>query len=132
VAPPPPSTEPPKVPPVIVFAMPVDGDAEVAADSRFTVQFSKDMEESSFQNRVVLRYAGPAAPGDRPITNMTFTYDAGRRTLVVDPGMVLAPGRTLELLLLPGIVDAEGVALAPRASPAVEGIADVLRYSTGS
>jgi hypothetical protein len=131
-APPAPSPDRPRVPPVIVFAMPVDGDGEVGADSRFTVQFSKDMEESSFKDRVMLRYAGPARSGNQPITNMTFSYDAGRRTLVVEPGTMLAPGRQVELLLLPGIVDTEGVALAPRAPAAAgDGVIDVLRYSTG-
>src|SRR6185369_8433996 len=133
----PPPAERPKVAPVIVFAMPVDGDGEVATDSRFTVQFSKDMEESSFKDRVVLRYAGPTRPGDQPITNMRYMYDPGLRVLIVDPGMMLAEGRQLELLLLPGIVDSEGLALVPRAAPAVaspmaQGIVDILRYSTGT
>jgi hypothetical protein len=125
----------PPAPPVVVFAMPVDGDAEVAADSRFTVQFSKDMDESSFRQRVVLRYAGPTPREHQPIPNMTFTYDGGRRTLIVDPGLSLAAHRRLELLLLPGIVDSEGVPLAPRAGspPALaDGVVEVLRYSTGS
>ena len=135
--PPPPPPERPKVPPVIVFSLPLDGDGEVATDSRFTVQFSKDMEQSSFKNRVVLRYAGPVRPGDQPITNMTYTYDAGLRVLIVDPGMMLAEGRQLELLLLPGIVDSEGLSLVPRVAPAVpsataDGIVDMLRYSTGT
>ena len=135
--PPPPPPERPKVPPVIVFALPLDGDGEVATDSRFTVQFSKDMEESSFKDRVILRYAGPVRPGDQPITNMRYTYDRGLRALIVDPGMMLAEGRQLELLLLPGIVDSEGLALVPRVTravptPTADGIVDILRYSTGT
>jgi hypothetical protein len=135
--PPPPPPERPKVPPVIVFALPLDGDGEVSTDSRFTVQFSKDMEESSFKDRVVLRYAGPARPGDQPITNMRYMYDPGLRVLIVDPGMMLAEGRQLELLLLPGIVDSEGLSLVPRVTPPLAlptagGIVDVLRYATGT
>jgi hypothetical protein len=34
----------------------------------------------------------------------------------------------LELLLLPGIVDVDGSALAPRASSTAEGGAELLRY----
>jgi hypothetical protein len=135
--PPPPPPERPKVPPVIVFALPLDGDGEVAADGRFIVQFSKDMEEGSFKNRVILRYAGPMRPGDQPITNMRYTYDGGRRALIVDPGMMLAEGRQLELLLFPGIVDSEGLSLVPRVTPGIgtpmaDGPIDILRYSTGS
>jgi hypothetical protein len=62
---------------------------------------------------------------------MRFSYDRGRRALVVDPGMMLAGGRQVELLLLPGIVDSEGLALVPRGALTVEGFADILRYSTG-
>jgi hypothetical protein len=51
--------------------------------------------------------------------------------------MMLAEGRQLELLLLPGIVDSEGLSLVPRTSPPVpsptaDGIVDVLRYATGT
>jgi hypothetical protein len=59
-APPP---EKPKKPPVVVFALPLDGDVEVAPDSRFVVQFSKDMDESTFDGHVLLRYTGPVLPG---------------------------------------------------------------------
>jgi hypothetical protein len=130
--PPVPPPERPKVAPVIVFAMPLDGDGEVPTDSRFVVQFSKDMEESSFQNKVLLRYAGPVLPGDQPITNMKFSYDRGRRALTVDPGMMLAAGRQVELLLLPGIVDTEGLPLASRSSPTADGITDILHFVTGT
>ena len=91
----------------------------------------------SARPRVILRYAGTPRPGDQPITNMRYTYDGGRRALIVDPGMMLAEGRQLELLLFPGIVDSEGLALVPRASPPLgtpmaDGPIDILRYSTGS
>src|SRR5271169_1047783 len=45
-APPPPDR--PRVPPVVVFELPIDGDTSVPQRSRFVVQFSKDMDESSF------------------------------------------------------------------------------------
>jgi len=130
--PPPPPPDRPKVSPVIVFAMPLDGEGAVPTDSRFVVQFNKDMEEGSFQNRVLLRYAGPVLPGDQPITNMKFTYDRGRRALTVDPGMMLAGGRQVELVLLPGIVDTEGLSLTPRTSPTADGITDILHFVTGT
>ena len=55
----------PRCAPVVVFALPLDGDAEVARDSRFVVQFSKDMDEATFAGHVLLRYAGPR-PARRP------------------------------------------------------------------
>jgi hypothetical protein len=130
-APPPPR---PTSPPVVVFALPTDGDAEVPADARFVIQFSKDMDERSFANRVVLRYAGPAMPGDRVFDGLTLAYDADRRALTVDPRDVLRRGRAVELLLLPGILDVDGLALTPRADGGAEtagAATDVLRYVIG-
>jgi len=111
---PPPPPERPKVPPVVVFALPLDGEDEVATDSRFIVQFSKDMDETTFANRVMLRYAGPVMAGDRAFDGVLLTYDPGRRALTVDPRDVLRPGRAVELLLLPGILDTDGMSLTPR------------------
>jgi hypothetical protein len=129
--PPPPPPERPKVAPVVVFALPLDGDAEVARDSRFVVQFSKDMDEATFSGHVVFRYAGPVLPGDRVFDGMKLTYDAGRRALTVDPGDLLRPGRQIELILLPGIIDIDGLPLTPRGAAVTSDVADVLRYLVG-
>jgi hypothetical protein len=127
---PPPTSPPerPKVPPVVVFSLPLDGDREVPTDGRFQVQFSKDMNEQSFKGRVVLRYVGSALPGDRGLDEPKVTYDGGRRTLTVEPGDVLQPGRQIELILLPGIVDIDGLPLAARPGRPVGSAADVLRF----
>jgi len=131
-APPPPPPERPKMAPVVVFALPLDGDSEVARDSRFVVQFSKDMDEATFAGHVLLRYAGPVLPGDRPFDGARLTYDEGRRALTVDPGDVLRPGRQVELILLPGIVDIEGLPLRGRKGPVADNdVVDVLRYLVG-
>ncbi len=131
-APPPPPPERPKVAPVVVFALPLDGDSEVARDSRFVVQFSKDMDEATFAGHVILRYAGPVLPGDRPFDGARLTYDEGRRALTIDPGDVLRPGRQIELILLPGIVDIDGLPLTSRKGPVAENdVVDVLRYLVG-
>jgi hypothetical protein len=129
---PPPPPEKPKKPPVVVFALPLDGDGEVAPDSRFVVQFSKDMDEETFNGHVLLRYSGPVQPGDRAFDGLKLTYDRGRRALTVDPGDVLRPRRQIELILLPGISDIDGLTLIPRGpSPRVDAV-DVLRYRIGS
>jgi len=131
-APPPPPPERPKVPPVVVFALPLDGEGDVPSDSRFVVQFNKDMDEATFKGHVMLRYAGPTLPGDRVFDGMKLTYDQGRRALTVDPGDVLRPGRQIELMLLPGISDIDGLTLIPRAGNQVDGAVDVLRFRTGT
>jgi hypothetical protein len=129
-APPPP--ERPKVPPVVVFTLPLDGEREVPSDSRFVVQFSKDMDESSFEGHVLVRYAGPRLPGDREFDGVRLSYDGGRRALTVDPGDVLRTGRHLEVVLLPGIVDVDGLTLEPRpGTPPLQGVVDVVSYEIG-
>jgi hypothetical protein len=131
-APPPPPPRP-KLPPVIVFALPLDGEAGVATTSRFVVQFNKDMDRATFAGKVFLRYAGPRLPGDRAFDGVKLTYDDGRRALTVDPGDVLRAGRRLELVLLPGIADVEGMTLVPRpASRVPKGAVEVLRYEIGT
>lgn len=126
-APPPPR---PLVPPVVVFALPLDGDREVAPDTtRFHVQFNKDMDIESFAGRVRLRYVGGDGAGERPLDSIHLDYDEGRRTLIVDPGDTLREGRELELLLLPGIKDTDGLELAP-VRPGADGDAvAVLRWT---
>jgi len=131
-APPPPPPERPKVPPVVVFALPLDGEGEVPSDSRFVVQFNKDMDEATFKGHVMLRYAGPRLPGDRQFDGIKLTYDQGRRALTIDPGDVLRPGRQIELMLLPGIADIDGLTLVPRPGQQVDEAVDVLRFRTGT
>ena len=132
VKPPPPPPEKPRKPPVVVFALPLDGDGEVAQDSRFVVQFSKDMDENTFNGHVLLRYTGPVLPGDRAFDGLKLTYDRGRRALTVDPGDLLRPRRQIELILLPGISDIDGMTLIPRGTSQKADVVDVLRYRVGS
>jgi hypothetical protein len=130
---PPPPPERPKLPPVIVFALPLDGEAGVPPTSRFVVQFNKDMDQSTFAGKVYLRYAGPRLAGDRAFDGVKLSYDDGRRALTVDPGDVLRPGRRLELVLLPGIADIDGLSLVPRSASATPPDAvEVLRYEIGT
>jgi hypothetical protein len=126
--PPPPPPPKPKRPPVVVFSLPLDGERDVPPDSVFQVQFSNDMDEQSFKDRVVFRYAGRPQPGDNALDAKRITYDLGRKTLQVDPGDLLRPGRVVELLLLPGIVDLDGLPLATRPGKNPGAAADVLRF----
>lgn len=130
--PPPPPPPRPKKPPVVVFSLPLDGEREVPANTVFRVQFSKDMDEESLKDRVVLRYAGRPQPGDRDLDAVHVTYDRGLRTLEVDPGDLLRPGRVVELLLLPGIKDIDGLGLETRPGHQAGAAADVLRFQIGA
>jgi hypothetical protein len=126
--PPPPPTPKPKRPPAVVFALPLDGERDVPPDSVFKVQFSRDMDEESFKGRVLFRYAGRPQPGDNTLDALRVSYDGGLRTLQVDPGDILRPGRIVELILLPGIVDLDGLPLETRPGKNPGQAADVLRF----
>jgi hypothetical protein len=128
-APPPPK---PKRPPVVVFSLPVDGERDVPPATVFQVQFSRDMDEASFKDRVLLRYAGRVQPGDRELDAVRVSYDGGLRTLRIDPGDLLRPGRVVEVVLLPGIVDIEGMPLETRPGFNPGAATDVLRWQTAA
>jgi hypothetical protein len=129
-APPPPR---PKLPPVVVFSLPLDGERDVPSTGLFKVQFSKDMDEDSFRGHVIFRYAGPRLPGDREFVGLKVSYDGGRRALIVDPGDVLRPGRVVELRLLSGIIDMDGLPLTPRPGrEPTAATADLLRFEVAA
>lgn len=125
-APPPPPR--PRKPPVVVFSLPLDGERDVPQDTVFQVQFSHDMDEKSFRDRVLFRYAGRPRPGDNALDAVRVTYEGGLRVLKVDPGDLLRPGRVVEIVLLPGIVDLDGKALEPRPDARAGPGTDLLRF----
>jgi hypothetical protein len=108
---------------VVVFAMPLETEELAAAEARLLVQFSKHMDPTTFAGRVRLRYGGESATFEPA----RLTYDASRRTLLVETGP-LSPGRALECLLMEGLIDVHGQALVPREGAIVGGVVDVLRY----
>jgi hypothetical protein len=128
--PPPPPR--PRRPPMVAFSLPLDGEREVAPDTVFQVQFSRDIDEASLKGRVLFRYAGRTQPGDNALDAVRFSYDGGLRTLRIDPGDLLRPGRVVEIVLLPGIVDLEGAALETRPGIRPGTAADVLRFQVVS
>jgi hypothetical protein len=128
-APAPPPPERPKIPPVIVFSLPLEGESDFDFSGRIMVQFSNDMDEESFKGRVGLRYEGPASPGDPGFESMKVSYDPGSKALIVDPGAPILRGRILDLVLLTGIVDIDGQPLVRRdGKPAQNDVAEMLRF----
>ncbi len=128
-APPPPPPERPKIPPVIVFSLPLDGESDFDFSGRIIVQFNNDMDEESFKGRVGLRYEGPAMPGDPGFESMRVSYNSGSKALIVDPGAPILRGRVLDLVLLTGIVDLDGQPLVRRDGKPPQGdVAEMLRF----
>jgi len=118
----------PRRSPIVAFSLPIDGEREVAQDTVFQLQFSRDMDEPSLRGNVLLRYAGRPQPGDNSLDAVRFSYDGGLRTLRIDPGDLLRPGRVVEVVLLPGIKDIDGAPLEARPGVRVGAAADVLRF----
>jgi hypothetical protein len=117
------------LPPTVVMTVPLEFE-EIAADARLTVQFSQEMNEDSFKDRVELRYADSQATA---LPRTRALYDDRRRALVVEPGTLLQPGRTVEFRLLKGIIDAQGRPLVPReGSTPPDGAAETIRFKIGS
>jgi hypothetical protein len=90
------------------------------------------MDEASLKERVLLRYAGRPLPGDNALDAVRISYDGGLRTLRIDPGDLLRPGRVVEIVLLPGIVDLDGRPLEARPGVRIGSAADVLRFQVFS
>jgi hypothetical protein len=111
-------------PPSVVFSLPLEGEA-VSSATRIVVQFDRDMDEESFKDRVRLREEAGGEVAAR------LAYDESRRSLVISPLRPLRAGQPLRVELLPGIVDLEGMPLAPRPGQAAAGeVVDVLRYGS--
>jgi hypothetical protein len=110
--------------PALVFSMPVDGEDDVPRETQFVVQFNKPMDPTTFAGRVRLRYVS-----GEPLRDARLSYDESRRALLVDPGDLLRGNSRLELALLPGILDADGMAL-PAVAGAADGTVQVLHFQT--
>jgi hypothetical protein len=112
----------PTEPPSVVFCLPLEGE-QIGPTSRVVVQFDRNMDEQSFKDRVRLREeSGNEVP-------VRLSYDETHRSLVVTPLRPPAAGRGHQVQLLPGIVDVDGVALAPRPGHTAHGdVVEALRF----
>ena len=92
--------------PDLKFVVPIPVTEQLSRDGSFAIQFTEPMDEESFEGRVQLRYADGSVA---PFTRVDLRYSAERTfTLMIDPGVALQPGQTLECLLMPGIRDLGG------------------------
>ncbi|HXV64458.1 MAG TPA: Ig-like domain-containing protein [Vicinamibacteria bacterium] len=107
-------------PPEVIFTLPLAGET-IPLDSEFRVQFSKDMNATSFHRNVDLLYADDDGIGN-PFPELEVHYDGNGRTLTVKPNKTLEPGKELRLILYDAIEDADGQTL-----PVEEGASDVER-----
>ena len=98
------------VPPEVQFTLPLDFE-EAQPDSQFVIQFTKPMDQRTFERNVMLRYVGDNVRNASGFTTVGFYYSEEQRSLHIDPGIALQTGRTLEVFLRPGISDLNGMPL---------------------
>lgn len=106
----------PAPPPEVVFSAPIEGESDVALSASVRIQFSRDIDPSTFRGRIAIRYAdGGAQAGvaEIPPTEYTTRYLPGTRVLEIRFVNPLERFRTVALQLLEGIVGSDKQPLAP-------------------
>jgi hypothetical protein len=110
---------PPQPPPSVIFSIPLADETDFPIGGRIRIQFSRDMTESTFRERVHVRYGGPTPPGPPP--TFTVTYNDGNRSVEIRFKEPLAPLQLLVIQLDEGITAIDGQSLKPW----------TLRFTTG-
>lgn len=99
-------------PPAVIFSAPLPDETEIPVNVRVRIQFSRDMNPASFENRVRTHYAGAAGAGMAPPAS-TATYNDGTRSLEIRFKEPLARFQTVVVQLTEGIVAIDGQPLEP-------------------
>jgi hypothetical protein len=107
-------------PPSVIFSAPLADETDFPVAGRVRIQFSRDMNARTFQNRVRVHYSGPNAPTGAPPASAA-TYDEGTRSLEIKFKEPLERFQTITIELQEGIAAIDGQPLKPW----------TLRFSTG-
>jgi hypothetical protein len=105
-------------PPEVVFSTPTEGETDVtAATTRIRIQFSRDINPTTFRNHIRIAYA---VGGGRPLTDAAPTppefstqYMPGTRVLELRIGGQFERFSTIRVELMEGILGSDGQALKP-------------------
>ena len=104
-------------PPEVVFSAPVGDETDVSRSPNVRIQFSRDIDPSSFRGRIVVKYASAGTPERAevvmPATEFTTRYMPGTRVLEVKFANPLEPFRTVTVELQDGIIGTDKQPLAP-------------------
>ena len=109
VAAPPLPAEPP---PSVIFSAPLADDTDFPPGGRVKIQFSRDMNEKTFNGRVRIHYGGATPPPTAP-PPFTVAYNDGNRSLEIRFKEPLAQLQTVVLELGDGITAIDGQPLKP-------------------
>lgn len=96
-------------PPEVVFSAPTDDETDVLPTSSVRIQFSRDMDPSTFRNRIRIRYKGG---GSTPV-EFTTSYLPGTRVLEIKLSAPLQRFSPVVVELEEGILGSDKQPLAP-------------------
>jgi len=99
-------------PPSVIFSAPLADDTDFPTTGKVRIQFSRDMNEKSFQGRVRAGYSGPAGASPAP-PPFTFAYNDGNRSLEIRFKGPLASLQSVVIQLDEGITAIDGQPLKP-------------------
>ena len=102
----------PDPPPIVIFSAPIADDTDVPSAGPVRIQFSRDMNGASFQNRIRVRYSGQKPPAVEPPA-FTLTYNDGNRSLDIRFKAPLERFQLLTVELQEGITAIDGQPLRP-------------------
>ena len=109
--------KPPPAPLDVDFSVPTEGEADVRLDATIRIKFSRDVDATSFDQRIRLSYSkeesaerGEAQP---PAVSFTTSYSSKTQVLEISPRPGLERFRQVQLELLQGIVGRDGSILKP-------------------
>jgi len=105
------------IPPEVRFSVPIEGETDVPLSTHVRIQFSRDIDPSSFKGHVRIGYLASESvqrgePQPPPIEGQP-RYDPGSRVLDIGFATPLQRFRTMKVELLEGIVGTDGAPLQP-------------------
>jgi hypothetical protein len=107
----------PPLPLEVDFSVPIQDEADVRLDTTIRLQFSRDVDAGSLDQRIRIAYSAndSAERGEPqpPAVTFTLTYNAGTRVVELKPARPLERFREVTVELLDGIVGTDGSVLRP-------------------
>ena len=109
------SDRPSLPPPEVIFSAPLADDIDVPEDSTVRIQFSRDMDDTSFDEHVDVRYAGPISQELNADATITFelSYRKRNRVLEIRFDQELEHYQNIHVELTNGITASDGSPLSP-------------------
>jgi Big-like domain-containing protein len=104
-------------PPEVVFSTPTEGETEVASATRIRIQFSRDINPTSFRNHIRIGYSPggqrPLSEPPPPAPEFSTQYMPGTRVLEIRFTGPFERFQTIRVELMEGIVGTDNQPLKP-------------------